>query len=107
VKKVNIDTSRIQIDDTTIGEVLMEGELTLSNVSSIQNKLLEALKNHKTLKISVKNVAAIDLSCIQLLYSAIKTSEEMKKHVDMDIHLPVAFESLLFKAGFESLLKKI
>src|SRR5687767_1913326 len=105
MKKVNIHTSPMQIDDTTIGEVLMEGELTLRNVSAMQRRLLEALQKHQALKISVRNVTAIDLSCIQLLYSAIKTSEEMKKHLDMDIHLPAEFESLLTKAGFESLIK--
>jgi anti-anti-sigma regulatory factor len=106
MKKVNIHTSPMQIDDTTIGEVFMEGDLTVRNVSAIQSKLLEALQNHQAAKISVQNVTAIDLSCIQLLYSAIKTSEEMKKHVDMDIQLPAEFESLLTKAGFESLIKR-
>jgi anti-anti-sigma regulatory factor len=107
MKKVNIHTSPTRIDGATTGEVLMEGDLTLRNVSAIQSRLLEALQNHQALKISVQNVTAIDLSCIQLLYSAIKTSGEMKKLVDMDIHLPAEFESLLTKAGFESLIKKI
>jgi anti-anti-sigma regulatory factor len=107
MNKVNIHTSPIQIDDTTIGEVLMDGELTLRNVSTIQSKLLDALQNHQALQISVQNVTAIDLSCIQLLYSLIKTSIEMKKHVDINIQLPAEFECLLIKTGFESLIKKI
>lgn len=106
MKKVNIHTSPIQLDGITIGGVVIEGELTLRNVSAIRSKLLEALQDYQTLKISMKNVTAIDLSGIQLLYSAIKTLDVMKKRVDMDIHLPADLELLLIKAGFESFIKR-
>jgi anti-anti-sigma regulatory factor len=107
MKKINIHTSSIQIDGVAMEEVVMEGELTLRHASAIRGALLKALHEYSVLRISVRHVTSIDLSCIQLLYSMMHTSAAMKKQVHLNFHLPTDLESLLIKAGFESFIKKV
>jgi anti-anti-sigma regulatory factor len=105
MKKAHITTEALKPGDKTSGKILLEGELTLNNAGEIKTKLYEALKKYPLLKISVRNITAIDLSGIQLLYSLSKTAAEMKRSVTFEIALPPETAALFQKAGFGSLLK--
>jgi anti-anti-sigma regulatory factor len=105
MKKAHITTEAQKPGDKTSGKIVLEGELTLNNAGEIKTKLYEAMKKYPLLKVSVRNITAIDLSGIQLLYSLSKTAEEMNRSVTFDIALLPETTALFQKAGFRSLLQ--
>ena len=105
MKAINIHDSIMRSGDETIGRIALEGELTLIHAAEIKRKLEIALQSNMALLVSIQKVTAIDLSCVQLLCSLLKSSALLNKSVTFDMNVPPETESLLTKAGFKMLFK--
>lgn len=82
------------------------GTLTLKNSVSIQNAeqlksaLLDAYDCMQYFNINVEEVDVIDLSCIQILFSAFESAKSLKKKITIEGTVPEAFKNDIEKAGF-------
>jgi anti-anti-sigma factor len=88
------------------GNVFLEGDLTIAHAAQIRKDLDEVLKKYDSLKVTVRNVTSMDLTCIQLLYSFTKTCAEKNKKALLDIHLNPDLELLLRTCGFSLIINK-
>jgi len=63
----------------------------------------EALDSCQTIKISLKDIESIDLSCIQIFCAAHKTAFKADKRLTLDAALPEAAALAIEQAGFDCL----
>lgn len=82
------------------GMVLLDGELTIDHASELKMLLIRALESADRIYIHLKDVTAVDLSCIQLLCSVHRTAVRAKKHITLDRGNCEIFEQTLKDAGF-------
>jgi anti-anti-sigma regulatory factor len=86
-------------DDGT-GVVTAEGDLSVYNALDLGKALSEALESSDRVELDFQNVRTIDISCLQLVYSAFLTSEDMKKAMTFGEGLPAAVEVAVKDAGY-------
>lgn len=102
MKKATINIkSQGKKDKTALVE--LEGELVLGNLDEIKNVIIETIKQYNQLQIEVKNVKAIDLTCIQLLYAINKTLQKSGKQASFHIESTENHTLILNNAGFTQL----
>ena len=80
--------------------VELEGELVLGNLDDIRKEIMETIKQYNRLQIEVRNVKAIDLTCIQLLFAIRKTLQNQGKQASFHIETPEDQTLILNHAGF-------
>ncbi len=65
------------------GTVVVEGTLTVSQISEVRAELIKALKASGKVAIDLRAVTEIDLSALQLFCSAHKTAINSKKYFEL------------------------
>lgn len=87
---------------TTVKEkaVNFSGDLTISRCDEILSQLREAFDHGKSVRISLQEVTAIDLSFLQLLCAAHRTAAAEKKEISIELPVPDLFRQSVRDAGF-------
>jgi anti-anti-sigma regulatory factor len=83
----------------TIGD-----ELSFINASSIASEIQKHIKEFDHIIINA-NIAHIDLTGVQLLYSIKKSCENVKKKVTFNIKLGDELKNLITRSGFNELFE--
>lgn len=91
---------RFHLQDDGTGVVSAEGDLSAYNANDLGKVLSEALVSSDRVELDFHNVSNIDLPCLQLVYSAFLTSEDMKKDIAFGGGLPAAVEKAVKDAGY-------
>lgn len=78
------------------------GDLSISRAADLKSILSQTLAGKKSFQINLSDVASIDLSCLQLLFSAWQTSK--KNNISMFVQGDVssAVTSFAENAGYEN-----
>jgi anti-anti-sigma regulatory factor len=77
-----------------------EGKLTLKHADEIRASLIKALIDAGHVEIDIGNVIETDLSCVQLLCSAHRTSLKLNKRLNFIGRLPKHFREAAEAAGY-------
>ncbi|MGE0088218.1 MAG: hypothetical protein AB7S50_01935 [Bacteroidales bacterium] len=80
-------------------EILLEKELTISVLESMQAELTGVLNEFETIEIKLKNIETIDLGFIQYLYAFQSTAETRSKIVTLTAACNTETENLLVNTG--------
>ena len=84
----------------TTGILKFDGELTLRHANEIRAAFIKALIDADHVEIDVRNVTEADLSCLQLLCSAHRTSLKLNKRLNFVGSLPRHFIEAVEAAGY-------
>ena len=76
------------------------GELTVQNASALQGIFIRSLESSSNLTINLEGVTDIDLSFLQLLCSAHRTSTDLKKNLTLSGACSEVFRDVVRSAGF-------
>ncbi|MBO9703130.1 MAG: STAS domain-containing protein [Sporocytophaga sp.] len=84
-------------------EVLLTGNLTINNSEVIHKKILSVIEKSKKITIHLDDIDNIDLTIIQLLYSAKRTILKEGKELSTITNLPADLSLLLEKNGLKNI----
>lgn len=94
----------MNIDTETAGEgtriLKPSGELTVSCAAGFRDELLNALSSASAVEVDLSGVSEMDLSALQLLCSAHRTSVSMNRRLRLSETRPPAFEKIVRDAGY-------
>ncbi len=97
-----ISTSLLSTADNQVPHLLIEGELTLNTATELKESLCNYLGYTKGLNITLANVTALDLSCLQILTACQKGCQAAGKLFTIQWEAENVFTELLQKTGFGS-----
>lgn len=89
-----------KLESSGEGFVSLDGELTIEHAAELKALLIRALESADRVYIRLKDVTAVDLSCLQLLCSAHRSAVKIKKHITLERGNCGVFEQTLKDAGF-------
>jgi len=90
-------------DGAEATNITFRGDLTIQSAGQVRRVLREALDSCQTIKISLKDIESIDLSCIQIFCAAHKTAFKADKRLTLDAALPEAAALAIEQSGFDCL----
>ena len=79
----------------------ISGELTIQNAAELQKILIESLENTEHLTLNIEDVTEIDMSCLQLLCSAHKTTIKTDKGFSIDGNPSEIFLEAVNVSGYQ------
>lgn len=82
------------------GVLKLDGELTVQFAGKLKGALMRCLDTSDHLILNLDNVTEIDLSCLQLLCSAHRTSSRMKKQLTIVGRQLQALKQVMEAAGY-------
>ncbi len=82
----------------------LEGECTVECARELKDALLSGLEKSEKLLVNCSKVTDVDISCLQLLYSAFGTSAKMGKRLLLDADLPEQLSRLVIDTGYSGAL---
>lgn len=82
--------------------LILSGELTIESASELKNAFVQILENTDHVFLDLKNVTEIDLSGLQLLCSAHRTSLHLKKSLGLADGYPQALSRAVEESGYLS-----
>ncbi len=85
-------------------EILLSGNLTISNSESIYKKILSIVTTSKKTTIHLNNIENIDLTMVQILHSVKRTILKEGKEFTTIANLPKDLSLLMDKSGFKNIL---
>ncbi|MBU2511797.1 STAS domain-containing protein [bacterium] len=105
---MNTDTFSLTLnfkreDDTDIGILVFEGNITIENAQKIKTLLLDMIEKTDVCHIEVQKITQIDLAGIQLLFSAKKYADEYKKIFKLVSDCPLHFMKVAKISGFDNI----
>ena len=89
------------MDATNEHHILLEGNLTVSNIESIKRTVLEAVQQHQNIRIQLRNVEILDLSVLQVLYALRRAAKTESKTIYLDMHLSEEIQTIVRQSGLE------
>lgn len=63
--------------------VILNGDITVEHSDLLRNALLESLEGTDLIEVDFRNATTVDLSCLQLLCSAHRTSVNAGKSIEL------------------------
>jgi len=66
------------------GILVIEGELTVEHAVAFRDALLAAFEGQDGLTVELGKVTVIDLACLQLLCSALKSTGSLKRNITLN-----------------------
>lgn len=84
-------------------QIMLEGSLVVGSLHTVKEELIMAINHYPAIQVTVKNVTAIDLTAVQLLFSIRKSSELLHKKLSFSIELPDELSKIISRAGFHNL----
>ena len=82
------------------GVLSLQGNLSLDNIEQVVHFFREAVGKYKRLSVELKEVNAIDLGFLQLLWSLENDMHEKWEGLEVKMVLPGELEQLLRNTGF-------
>jgi len=82
------------------GIIIIEGETSIQNIKSIKNLFEQAMKSTDTIVLDLDNTTYIDLTFLQLLYSAQQKCLESKKQIFFKNTSLEKIKRFVVEAGF-------
>lgn len=80
----------------------LSGDLDIYHAEKLRESLLKALDEYNRLEIAFGEVGKVDLSFLQILYSADKTARvKGKELIVSEGHLPDPVSALCYQTGFD------
>ncbi len=79
----------------------ISGELIIQNAAELQKILIESLEDTAHLALNIENVTEIDMSCLQLLCSAHKTTLNTDKGLSIDGGPSAIFQKAVNISGYQ------
>lgn len=89
-------------DSENIFECVMSGNLTITSVADIKNRLYEVIGAYENIIIVHENDVLTDISYFQVLFSAYKTSLDLGKNFRIKFPLPHQMHEIMQESGFYS-----
>jgi MFS superfamily sulfate permease-like transporter len=86
--------------------LIIQGDLTLDNVSKLRDFLLENLERYERFVVKVSNAENFDLGALQVLKRFLWDAQLNKKEVEFSIKLLEEHKVLLSRAGFDSFISQ-
>jgi anti-anti-sigma regulatory factor len=83
-----------------VGVLVLDGELTVQRADELRAALMNSLSCAGHLVLSFENVTGIDLSCLQLLCAAHRTSAKLNKRLTITGRTPEVFKRAVEDAGY-------
>ena len=83
-----------------VGVLSLDGELTLQRADELRAALMSSLSSADHLVLNVESVTGIDLSCLQLLCAAHRSSEKLNKRLTITGERPDVFRRVVEDAGY-------
>jgi anti-anti-sigma factor len=80
--------------------LVINGELTIEYASALKNALQQSLKNGEHVILDLSKVTEMDLSSLQLLCSAHKTSVNLKKTLELTHDNTDVFKQTVRRSGY-------
>jgi len=80
--------------------ITLEGDLTVSSAEELRNLLIRSLSDSSRVGVNLEHVAEVDLTILQLLCSAHRTSAQMNKSIGFTGALPEALKNIAVRSGF-------
>jgi ABC-type transporter Mla MlaB component len=90
-------TVRSSSDSSTVS---IEGEFSLSQISEIKNRILQALSTSGAISLDLENIYDADVSALQLFCSIHRTLDMRNKTVSISGKPPSFLSALLERAGY-------
>jgi len=78
----------------------LSGALTIDGAEELKAAFVNAVSRYKSIEIAFAQVSALDITCLQLLCSAHRTSVREGKELTIRRPLPVVLERYYAEAGF-------
>ena len=89
------------LKESTHGTTLtLGGELTLVHANELKATLTASLRSGGSVAVRLEEVTDMDLSCLQLLYSARRTAAGSGQHFTLDAENSELFRRTAAEAGF-------
>ena len=86
------------------GVITLENDLTLPYAEEMRSVLIKALIDAEKVRVSFGSVTAVDLSCMQLLCSAIRSSVRLNKQLSFAGATPDILKHAVKAAGYSRVM---
>jgi len=100
MERYNITVASENAENQSI-EIVLNGELTVSHIDNIKNRILELSKNMSSVFLKIKGITMIDLSFLQMLISMKKSEGIWVKEFSAEIDTHGEFYELINNTGFK------
>ncbi|MBI4847891.1 MAG: STAS domain-containing protein [Nitrospirae bacterium] len=80
--------------------VVITGEMTIQNASALRDALIQSTECAEHVILDLKDVTEIDLSCLQLLCAAHRTSVNSQKSLKLKQDYPEILKKAVTEAGY-------
>ncbi len=80
--------------------LLLSGDLSIRNISELQNRLLQALAEHRAIELATAGVESIDVGTLQLLVAATKSAAADDRTLGLAADSATPMGRALVRAGF-------
>ena len=82
----------------------VRGDLTVEYAKEFQAALIEELEKSDKILVNLESAGEADITCLQLLSSALRSSARLGKQISLSDNLPEQFMQLVNDAGFALVL---
>ena len=91
----------LNIDDGgDLGVLTLKEDVTIVEAEKLKEALLEGLKSSKQLLVELNELTGLDLTCLQLIYSAKKSFSKEDKVFTLSGKFPEIFKETIKNAGY-------
>ena len=81
------------------GRLVLDGSVTIRTIDSIHERLSELLQTHERVEVDCSAVEDADLQLVQLLLSARKSAQAMRKTLALSAPVSDKLRSVLLRSG--------
>ena len=93
-----------KVEESADNKILtINGELTIQNIAELWKILIKSLKDTAHLALNLENITEIDMSFLQLLCSAHKTTIKSDKHFTLHCSSPEIFREAVKDSGYQQI----
>lgn len=82
------------------GILYLSGDLTIAGMEELKDTIKKALKNTDELALNINNVASMDVAFLQMICSAHRAAQKMKKDISLSDEIDPAYKDFLMESGF-------
>lgn len=90
-------------EDQKSGVLRLCEDLNIQMVADLKEVIIDAIKYVDNCVLDLENVTSCDLSCMQILYSAVTTAKSTGKQINLLGKCPAIFQKAVTDLGFSHL----
>ena len=84
----------------TVQEILLEGDMTITNAQTIKDRLTKALAQGGETVIRIGRIDDVDLTCLQMICAFHRSAVARGQHIMLDDNSSAEFKSFRKRVGF-------